>query len=83
MTKERRRARPNRHDAWGVVAHLNDGRVLYLCEEGERQGQPWGPRGSQARRFASREDAQLYAAACSTNASARLYEAILLPVRAL
>ncbi len=63
--------------------HLNDGRVLYLCEDGQRQGQPWGPRVSQARRFPTREDAQQYAQACSINASARSYEAIRLTAKEL
>ena len=70
--------RSSSKDEWEVAVHLNDGRLLYLCEDGERQGQPWGPRVSQARRFPTNEDAQRYAAACLINASARRYEAVRL-----
>lgn len=82
MSKESSR-QSGRKAEWGVVVHLNDGRVLYLCEDGERQGQPWGPRVSQAHRFPTREEAQQYASACSVNISARRYEAVLLAVNGL
>jgi len=70
-------------DEGGGAVHQHDGRGLYLCADGQRQGQPWGPRVSQSRRFPTREDAQQYAQACSINASARSYEAIRLSAKEL
>ena len=62
---------------WGVVVRLPDGRRLFYSPESGRQGQEdWSPRESQARRYATREEAEREAEAFSTNAQAREYLAI-------
>jgi hypothetical protein len=47
-------------DQWAVVARLADGRHLYWCAPGSRQGgqDQWSPRASQALRYAMRADAE-------------------------
>ena len=76
MTKERRIRRADRANEWAVTVRLNDGTVLYSCgEEAKQRGQDWG-RSSQAHRFATREEAETYAAACATNSKAREYKAV-------
>jgi hypothetical protein len=56
-----RYGRPVRDQAqWGVAVRLADGRKLYWCAPGSRQGgqDQWGPRVSQALRFATQDDAE-------------------------
>ena len=71
----RRAARANE---WAVSVRLNDGQVLFWCgDEAERRGQDWG-RESQAFRFATKEEAEQYAADCSLNSKAWEYRAVRL-----
>ena len=78
MAKKRQTRRADRANDWAVTVRLNDGRVLFWCgEEAERRGQDWG-RESQAHRFATREDAERYAAICATSSKAWEYWAVRL-----
>lgn len=78
VTKERRTRRAPRADEWAVAVRLNDGSVLYWSgEEMKRVGRGWG-HASQAHRFATREEAERYAATCVTNSKAWEYRAVRL-----
>lgn len=64
---------------WGVAVRLADGSRLFYSQGSGRQGQEdWSPRESQARRYATREEAEREAEAFDTNAQAREYLAIQL-----
>ncbi len=65
--------------AWGVVLRLADGSRLFYSPESGRHGQEdWSPRESQARRYATREEAEREAEGFTTNGQAREYLAIRL-----
>jgi hypothetical protein len=70
VSRESRKAQ--RAPEWGIAVRLADGSHRYYCLEGAIQGQ-WGPRESQARRFASADDAQRQASAFQTNDAAKEY----------
>jgi hypothetical protein len=78
MAKKGQSRRPQRVNEWAVSVRLNDGSVLFWCgEEAGRRAQDWG-RESQALRFATREEAEQYAAECATNSTAWEYRAVRL-----
>jgi hypothetical protein len=63
--------------AWGVAVRLADGSKLFYSPESGRHGQEdWSPRESQARRYATQEEAEREAQAFRTNAQAREYQVI-------
>jgi hypothetical protein len=78
VAKKGQSRRPDRVNEWAVSVRLNDGSALFWCgEEAGRQGQDWG-RESQAFRFATRDEAEQYAAECATNSAAWEYRAVCL-----
>lgn len=71
--------RADRINEWAVSVRLNDGQVLFWCgDEGGRRGQEWG-RENQAFRFATKTEAEQYAADCALNSKAWDYRAVRLP----
>jgi hypothetical protein len=79
MSKETHKAQ--RAPEWGIVARLNDGSEMYYCpNSGQRGGQvDWGTRVSQAKRFATHDDADLQANRFQTNSRAKEYLVVRLP----
>jgi hypothetical protein len=64
---------------WGVAVRRADGSHLFYAPHRGRQSQEdWSPRKSQARRYATREEAERDAQTFGTNAQAREYLAIQL-----
>jgi hypothetical protein len=79
MSKQTRKAQ--RAPAWGIVARLNDGTEMYYCPESAHRGGQvdWGTRVTQAKRFATHDDAELQANQFQTNSRARQYLVVRLP----